>query len=196
MTHLTNGTVRFGDGTKMSSRLGNVSRAADVIEMVRTKVRDLVQDESQIEAVTLGAIKYVFAKYRLGGDIAFDVEETVSLNGNSGPYLQYAHARARSILRKANQQPTTEGDLDENERQLLRKLGEYHEVLERAGRELMTHHICTYLYELAQTFNRFYESSRIIGDEREALRLGLVQHYAATLADGLQLLGITAPEQL
>lgn len=60
----------------------------------------------------------------------------------------------------------------------------------------MTHHICAYLYELAQAFNRFYESSRIVGDERESVRIGLVQQYATTLADGLTILGIQAPEQL
>lgn len=196
MTHLTNGTVRFGDGSKMSSRLGNVSRAADVIDIVREKVQELVSDESQVEAVTLGAIKYVFAKYRIGGDIAFDVDETVSLNGNSGPYLQYAHARARSILRKSTAEPSYEGSLDEAERALVRKLSEYTEVLDRAVADLMTHHICNYLYELAQEFNRFYEKARIIGDEREAVRLGLVARYADTLADGLALLGIEAPEQL
>lgn len=196
MTHLTNGTVRFGDGSKMSSRLGNVSRAADVIDIVREKAKELVTDESQVEAVTLGAIKYVFAKYRLGGDISFDLEETVALNGNSGPYLQYAHARARSILAKASADPTTDGELDDSERALLRKLGEYSEVIEHATRELMTHHICTYLYELAQEFNSFYEKARIIGDEREAVRLSLVSHYADTLADGLGLLGIEAPERL
>ena len=102
MTHLTNGTVRFADGKKMSSRLGNVTRAVDVLDVVREKVRSLVSDESNVEAVTLGAIKYVFAKYKLGGDIAFDINETVSLAGNSGPYLQYAHARARSVLEKSN----------------------------------------------------------------------------------------------
>lgn len=197
MTHLTNGTVRFGDGSKMSSRLGNVSRAADVIEIVRQKVKELVQDEAMVEAVTLGAIKYVFAKYRLGGDIAFDVEETVTLNGNSGPYLQYAHARARSILAKATKEPVAElVSLEETERDLVRKLGEYAEVVEKATRELMTHHICSYLYELAQEFNRFYERSRIIGDEREAERLYLVGLYADTLARGLGLLGIVAPERM
>lgn len=196
MTHLPHGTVRFGDGSKMSSRLGNVSRAADVIDIVRERVRELVKDESQVESVTLGAIKYVFAKYRIGGDIAFDIDETVSLNGNSGPYLQYAHARARSILRKASTLVQADQPLDEVERALLRKLGEYSEVLERATRELMTHHICNYLYELAQEFNRFYEKARIVGDEREAVRLGLVQRYADTLADGLSLLGIDAPERL
>ncbi len=197
MTHLTNGTVRFGDGSKMSSRLGNVSRAADVIEIVRQKVKELVQDEAMVEAVTLGAIKYVFAKYRLGGDIAFDVEETVTLNGNSGPYLQYAHARARSILAKATKEPVAElVSLEETERDLVSKLGEYAEVVEKATRELMTHHICSYLYELAQEFNRFYERSRIIGDEREAERLYLVGLYADTLARGLGLLGIVAPERM
>lgn len=196
MTHLTNGTVRFGDGSKMSSRLGNVSRAADVIDIVREKVKELVTDESQVEAVTLGAIKYVFAKYRIGGDIAFNVDETVSLNGNSGPYLQYAFARAMSIIRKSTATPSREGSFDDAERSLLRKLGEYPEVLERSVAELSTHHICHYLYELAQEFNRFYERSRIIGDEREALRLWLVEQYAGTLEDGLEILGIEAPEQL
>ena len=196
MTHLTNGTVRFGDGSKMSSRLGNVSRAADVIDIVREKVKELVSDESQVEAVTLGAIKYVFAKYRIGGDIAFNVDETVSLNGNSGPYLQYAFARAMSIIRKSTATPSREGSFDDAERSLLRKLGEYPEVLERSVAELSTHHICHYLYELAQEFNRFYERSRIIGDDREALRLWLVEQYAGTLEDGLRILGIEAPEQL
>lgn len=196
MKHLTNGTVRFGDGSKMSSRLGNVSRAADVVDIVREKVTKLVQDESQVEAVTLGAIKYVFAKYKVGGDISFDIEETVSLNGNSGPYLQYAHARARSILRKASAEPIETEPLDVAERSLLRKLSEYHEIVERSARELATHPICTYLYELSQEFNRFYEKARIVGDERESVRLALVGRYADTLADGLGLLGIEAPEQL
>ena len=196
MTHLTNGTVRFGDGSKMSSRLGNVASATGVVNIVREKVKELVKDESQVEAVTLGAIKYVFAKYRIGGDIAFDIEETVSLNGNSGPYLQYAHARAQSILRKASASAADDLPLDDSERSLLRKLGEYSEVVERSTIELTTHHICSYLYELAQVFNRFYEKSRIIGDEREAVRVPLVALYAQTLADGLNILGIEAPEQL
>lgn len=196
MTHLTNGTVRFGDGTKMSSRLGNVSRAIDVIEIVREKVRELVQDASLVDDVALGAVKYVFAKYKLGGDIAFDIDETVSVAGNSGPYIQYAHARACSILAKATQTPSLEGDYDASERTLLVKIGEYPEVVARAAVELSAHGICNYLYELAQEFNRFYETSRIIGDEREVVRLGLVELYRDTLARGLGLLGIAAPERL
>jgi arginyl-tRNA synthetase len=86
--------------------------------------------------------------------------------------------------------------LDEQERNLARKISEYPEAVNKAVAELMPHHICTYLYELAQVFNRFYEHSRVIGDEREALRLQLVGHYADVLKDGLGILNIAAPERL
>lgn len=196
MTHLTNGTVRFSDGSKMSSRLGNVSRAADVIEAVRERVADLVADESLREAVALGAVKYAFAKYKLGGDINFDLEETVSLHGNSGPYLQYAHARARRILEKSHATFTKPDQLFEEDYALVRKLGEYHEVVNTAVKQLEPHHICNYLFELAQEFNRYYEKNRVVGSEKEAHRLSLVALYADILKAGLTILGIGAPEKL
>ena len=178
----------------MSSRLGNVTRAIDVLDIVREKVKELVEDETLVEAVTLGAIKYVFARYRIGGDIAFDLEETVSLHGNSGPYLQYAHARARSILTKATAGKSADAiyAYNDDERQLVAKLGEYAGVVERAAIELAPHHVCNYLFELAQEFNRFYEHNRVIGEAEEANRIVLVERYADTLQDGLGLLGIEA----
>ena len=198
MQHITNGTVRFGDGSKMSSRRGNVSRAIDVFSVVRDKVRQIVENPELVEDVTLGAIKYVFAKYKLGGDIAFDIEETVSLHGNSGPYLQYAHARARSILSKVSSDSIVLGsdELQPDERKLASKIAEYAEVVERAAVEYAPHHICNYLFELAQEFNRFYENNRVVGDEREATRATLVDYYADRLKQGLGLLGIAAPDRL
>ena len=196
MTHFTNGTVRFSDGSKMSSRLGNVSRAADVLEAVREKVADLVQDETVREAVALGAVKYAFAKYKLGGDINFDLNETVSLQGNSGPYIQYAHARARRILEKSDEVFAMPHELFEEDYALVRKMGEYHEVIDTAVRQLEPHHICTYLFELAQEFNRYYEKYRVIGDEREGHRVSLVALYADILKAGLNLLGIQSPEKM
>jgi arginyl-tRNA synthetase len=86
--------------------------------------------------------------------------------------------------------------LEEAERSLTRKISEYPEVIEKAVAEMMPHHICTYLYELAQTFNRFYEHNRVISDPREPLRVQLVEWYAAVLNDGLRILGIAAPEQM
>lgn len=196
MTHLANGTVKFADGKKMSSRLGNVTRAIDVIDIVREKVKELVDDESLVEPVTLGAIKYVFAKYRLGGDIAFSVEETVSLQGNSGPYLQYAHARARRILEKTAAEFAYPTDVRDEDRALVRKLGEYHEVVDRAATLLEPHHICNYLFELAQEFNRYYEKNQVVGDEFEEHRAGLVAVYADTLKAGLTIIGIHAPDKM
>lgn len=195
MTHMTNGTVRFGDGKKMSSRLGNVTRGIDVVDAVREKVNELVDDKSLVNDVTIGAIKYVFARYKLGGDIAFDLEETVSLQGNSGPYLQYAHARARRILEKlgATGVPTT---VRPEDRALVRKLGEYREVIELATQELAPHHICNYLFELAQEFNRYYEKNRVVGSDHEQHRAGLVAAYADTLRAGLMILGIVAPHKM
>ena len=196
MTHLTNGTVKFADGKKMSSRLGNVTRAVDVLEVVREKVSSLVEDESNVDIVTLGAIKYAFAKYKLGGDISFDLEETVSLAGNSGPYLQYAHARARGILAKSNTEFVRPADVRSEDRALVRKLGEYHEIVTHAAESLEPHHICNYLFELAQEFNRYYEKNHVIGDTLEQHRTGLVALYADTLKAGLAILGIAAPERL
>lgn len=198
MTHIGNGLVKFADGKKMSSRLGNVARAVEALEIVKGKVRELVQDQALVDDVALGAVKYQFLKYRVGGDIAFDIEESVSLAGNSGPYLQYAHARVCSILAKAGDvQITTDGaEFDAAERALVRKISENTEVVERAARELMPHYICNYLYELAQEFNRFYEASRVIGDERQAIRLGIITRYQQVLADNLALLGIAAPEHM
>jgi arginyl-tRNA synthetase len=199
-THIAHGMVNLSTG-KMSSRTGKVLRAIDVLEQVESACAEVAAEQNNpplLHDTALAAMKYVFLKNRIGGDIAFDVKESVALEGNSGPYLQYAHARARSILRKVTMPNNNDVaiEFDEQERSLARKLSEYAEVVDRAVAELMPHHICTYLYELAQVFNRFYEKSRVIGDERQALRLLLVQHYADTLKKGLQMLNIPAPEKM
>jgi arginyl-tRNA synthetase len=230
--HLTHGFVKLQGGVKMSSRKGNIVTALEILEAARQAGAETGTNPN--EETILAAVKYAFAKNRIGGDIAYDPKESIALEGNSGPYLQYAHARARSILAKAQtpvipipepssgQAPLEEsgadqqepeqkqtisfdsadtalkmtGSLEAGERSLVRKITEYTEVLDKSVAELMPHNICTYLYELAQTFNSFYEQNRVIGDEREAVRLTLVTKYADTLKDGLELLGITAPERM
>jgi arginyl-tRNA synthetase len=192
--HLTHGVVKLQGGVKMSSRKGNVVTALEILEAAREA--GAASGTNPSEDTILAAVKYAFAKNRVGGDIAYDPRESIALEGNSGPYLQYAHARARSILRKAATTPAELIDLTDDERSLVRKIGAYSEAVEQATVDLMPHHICTYLYELAQTFNRFYEHNRVVGDEREATRLQLVTKYADTLKAGLELLGIVAPEQM
>jgi arginyl-tRNA synthetase len=192
--HLTHGVVKLQGGVKMSSRKGNIVGAIDILQSARQASPEA--DESTV----LAAVKYAFSKSRIGGDIVYDPLESVATEGNSGPYLQYAHARARSILSKSTinyQLSTINSVFQPGERLLVRKIGEFSEVVELSVRELMPHYICTYLYELAQEFNRFYEQNRVIGsDDREELRLWLVGRYADTLKAGLDLLGIHAPEKM
>lgn len=193
-THLVHGMVKLQGGQKMSSRKGNVVTALEILNAARTAGQASGTNPS--EHTILAAVKYALAKNRIGSDIFYDPVDSISLEGNSGPYLQYAHARARSIIRKSGATAVSNVDVVGDERTLVRKLGEYAEVVERATEEYMPHYICTYLYELSQAFNRFYEHNRVIGDPREQARLALVQTYADTLKSGLNLLGIHAPDQM
>ena len=194
--HLTHGNVKLAGGVKMSSRMGNFLRAVDVFEIAADE-NEKTQGNRD-DAPVLGAIKYAFLKNRIGPDIIFDPHESVGLQGNSGPYLQYSHARAMSILSKLSGDYTSAmvDTFDANERSLLVKMTEYGEVIEQATDHLSPHLVCTYLYELAQIFNRFYENSRIVGDDREAIRGRLVAAYAGILKQGLTLLGIQAPDHM
>jgi arginyl-tRNA synthetase len=205
--HLTHGIVKMQGGIKISSRTGNGVTALEILDAARAAAAGT--DNNASEDTILAAVKYAFARNRIGGDIIYDPKESIALEGNSGPYLQYAHARARSILVKAaasvvettdaaDQSAQTKygAGLQPDERRLLRRISEYPEVIDRAVAELMPHYICTYLYELAQAFNRFYEHNRVIGDARQIVRLQLVADYADRLKAGLELLGIVAPERM
>ena len=191
--HITHGMLKLAGGIKMSSRKGNALLASDVLESAEKASKAHSNNDQQ--GTVLAAVKYAFLKQRIGGDIIYDPEESVSIAGNSGPYLQYAHARAMSILLK---KPTPQVDykLDVSERQLVRKISELPEVVEAAVNELMPHLVCTYLYELAQEFNSFYEANRVIGEPREDMRLTLINAYVTVLKNGLKLLGISAPDHM
>ena len=195
--NISTGTVKLSTG-KMSSRDGDVIEVAWLFDRIAEAIVERGGDPTA--DVVAGALRYAFLRVRIGSDVIFDVNESVSIQGNSGPYLQYAHARACSVLHKAQEQKEEERrkkeELTAEERLLVRKITEYSDVVERAMSELMPHHICHYLYELAQEFNRFYEKNRVIGDERETERLQLVGLYRDTLAHGLELLGIAAPERM
>lgn len=209
--HIAHGVVKLTGGVKMSSRKGSVVTANDIISSA-SEAAKMSQNDVSANSV-LAAIKYAFTKNKIGGDVVYSPEESIALEGNSGPYLQYAHARAASIIAKRMNKDSTdqvkqkspkelvftlaEGQqLDKNERRLVAKLGEYSDVLSSAIAELAPHLINSYIYELAQEFNRFYENSRVIGSDKQTFRLALVAQYADTLKDGLSLLGIDAPDEM
>ena len=192
--HIPHGIVKLAGGVKMSSRKGNILRAVDVLDAAsQANQKATGKVDKQVE---LGAVKYAFLKQRIGADIIYDPVESVSLQGNSGPYLQYAYARACSLLAKGSVSKVTTAKFEPEERSLLRKISEYPESVNKAVTELMPHYVCTYLYELAQSFNRFYENNRVIGDARQEVRLKLVETYANTLKNGLSLLNINAPDKM
>ncbi len=191
-THITHGNVRLPGNEKMSSRKGNFIKAVDVLD----SVKELVPEEK----IALGAIRYAFLKYRIGGNIEFDAKESVSTTGNSGVYLQYSGVRARKVLARRSSMPTDLDDIHSEvlpeERELVKKVLEYKTVLSEAVHELAPHKIANYLYELAQDFSRFYENVKVAGSEREAELMRVVEVYLMTLTHGLNLLGIEIPEEM
>lgn len=186
------GLVKLSTG-KMSSRDGDVIEIGWLFDQFGEAIKE--RGGEPTDDIVAGALRYQFLKVKIGGDVVFDVADAVSLTGNTGSYLQYAHARARRILEKldAVQLPA---EVKPEDRALVRKLGEYREVVELATGTLEPHHICNYLFELAQEFNRYYEKNQVVGSEHEAHRAGLVNVYADTLQAGLYILGIAAPDKM
>lgn len=194
--HHTHGRVKLAGGEKMSSRKGNILRADDILDAAFEASKKATGNTDP--AVVLGAIRYSFLRSRVGGDIIYEPDESVRTEGNSGPYLQYALVRARSILRKIGEVESAleVQELEPLERSLARTISMYPEAFSAALNEYSPHHIANYLYELAVTFNRFYEQSRVIDHERAQLRVSLVRAYEQTLAHGLGVLGMPQPEHM
>lgn len=196
-THINHGVVKLPGGVKMSSRKGNILSAVDLIELAEKANKELNDSDDPI--VSLAAIKYAFLKNRIGGDTIYSPNKAVSLEGNSGPYIQYALVRGRSILSKAKDDFDQEqkiSKLEPDERKLARKLSEFSDIYISALTEFAPHHICNYLFELCQAFNRFYESNRVLDDPRSKERLKLVHAYCQILENGLDMLGIKTPKSM
>lgn len=192
--NIIHGTVKLATG-KMSSRTGDVVDISWLFEQFKEAIEKrggVASDE-----MAAAAMRYQFLKIRIGGDDVFDINEAVSLTGNTGSYIQYAHARARGIIRKSgNSEVSDVEEVLEEDLTLIRKLAEYSEVMESAIVDLQPHRICNYLFELAQEFNRYYEKNMVIGSNEETHRLGIVKLYADRLKSGLKVLGIVAPEEM
>ena len=202
----------------MSSRKGNFLKAVDVINLINDELFEVQKNvnssrgnSSETEQkkvdpkILFGAIRYAFLKYKVGGDIIFDVDESVSMTGNSGPYLQYAAVRAQKVLGKIfeSQSKQMSKEITQNswilndfEKSLIKKVMQYKSVLEEAVKELAPSKICTYLYEIAQEFSRFYENVQVVGSDFEVERGEIVLAYLKVLTHGLSLLGIEVPEKM
>lgn len=213
--HLTHGQVKLPGREKMSSRKGNFLKAVDVIDLISEELMKVQEEVSRNKGegmssgvdpkILFGAIRYAFLKYKVGGDIVFDVKESVSMTGNSGPYLQYSAVRAQKVLGKILESQVEKVNkkveqkdwiLEGSEKNLIKKIMQYKKVLDEVVDELSPSKLCTYLYEIAQDFSRFYENVQVVGSEFEVERGAIVLAYLKVLTHGLSILGIEIPEKM
>ncbi len=193
-THIAHGFLKLTEG-KMSSRKGDVITASLLIEEVAQKSREKNEDAVVAEQVAVGAIKYMILRQAPGTDIIFDEEKSLSLEGDSGPYLQYALARAKSVIEKSEQT----GRAMEHPAEpyaIERHILHFPEVVARAAREYAPHLLTTYLTELAGAWNSFYAQERIVEGEFEAYKVNVARAFVQTMTNGLALLGIPTPERM
>ncbi len=195
--HVANGFLKLTSG-KMSSREGNIIAAEDFIRSVIARAGEKNPDPLVAEQVAIGAIKYMILRQAPGQDIVFDPERSLSLEGDSGPYLQYALVRARSVLARAPESAKSAIPADPSREPYLleRVLLHFPEVAARAAREFAPNLLANYIIEAAGEWNAFYAKERIVGGDHEAHKLMLVRAFANTMTNGLALLGIPTPKTM
>ena len=214
LTHFSYGMVELPNG-KMKSREGTVVDADDLMELMvedayKTsmelgKFDDMTEDERHEIAriVGMGALKYFILKVDARKNMLFNPEESIDFNGNTGPFIQYTHARIRSILRKAVEgtiSPMSLMDpISPKEVELIQKMNEFGAVVEQAGKDYSPSGIANYCYELTKVFNQFYHDYSILNEpdeQKKAVRLMLAKNVAKIIKTGMGLLGIEVPERM
>lgn len=209
IVHVSFGLVRLPEG-KMSTRKGQVILLDDVINEATERIAQIITDKNPdlpnrdavAEQVGIGAVIFSALRNSRVKDIIFDWNEVLNFDGETGPYLQYTHARCRSVLRRAVAPAQLPADLagltDAPAQRVLKQLSLFPETVEKAALAYEPSTMSRYLLDLAQAFNHFYHECRIIGEAShvEAARLALVEAVALVLKKGLGLLGIAAPEQM
>jgi arginyl-tRNA synthetase len=204
--HIGHGMLRLPEG-KMSSRTGKVITGESLLEklqeLVLEKIKDKdfsVKDKQKIaEAVAVGAVRYSILKQSIGSDVIYDFDKSISFTGDSGPYLQYSYARAKSILEKAKNERIKASFTKAPEiNQLEKMLCQFPEVVEKAGTGKEPHFILLYLTELAGCFNAYYAKNKIVdkSDEFSPYKVALTQAFIIVMKNGMWLLGITTLDKM
>jgi arginyl-tRNA synthetase len=207
--HLAYELVNLPGNVVMASREGTVVRLEDLIREAKSRAYQVVQEKNPdlteeqkldiARAVGLGAIKFPMLDRENTRIVTFDWETALDFNGQAAPYIQYAHVRANSILKKVGQVsgkcPDPEHELEEGEMALIENLSQFPAVVQNAARELKPLHLTNHLYETAKSFNAFYREAPVLtaaSGVRE-FRLSLVEASRRVLQNGLNMLGIEAP---
>ena len=211
LEHVAFGSVLGPDKKMLKTRAGDSVALSDLLKEAVTRAGEAIKDKSAAlpadeqqriaRAVGIGAIKYADLSNDRVKDYVFDWNRMLAFEGNTGPYLMYAHARIRSILRKAAESGAAPGPIALDapaERALALALLQLPATVSRAAETLQPHRICAFLHDVATAFTAFYETCPVLkaDDATRASRLSLVEVTAHTLALGLNLLGISAPERM
>ena len=213
--HLSYGMVELPEG-KMKSREGTVVDADDLIANMVETARDMSSELGKLDGcseeeanaictmVGLGALKYFILKVDPKKTMLFDPKESIDFNGNTGPFIQYTHARICSVLRKAEEQGIdysshNNAELIAEEAELIKSLCDFPAVIASAGENFAPSIIAAYAYDLAKTFNGYYHDHSILREENEEkrrMRLQLASVVARTINKAMKLLGIDVPERM
>ncbi len=210
LEHVSIGRMRFADKS-MSTRKGNILKLEHVLEEAVERAEAIIKERGEsiqtdnpaelAEMMGVGALVYGILSQNRKMDMVFDWDKMLSFEGNSAPYLQYTHARAKSVLRKAGEYSETKEQaktLTSHERKLFSHLLQFAGVLDEARCEKLPHKLANYLYELGQRYNAFYNSDDILQapEPQKSLRLHLTSLTAAVLKLGASLLTLRVPERM
>ena len=205
MVELPNGRMKSREGTVVDADDLMASMINDAKEVSSERLADMTDAEKQnvYRIIGLGALKYFLLKVNPVNNMVFNPAESIDFNGNTGPFIQYTHARIKSVLRKAadNGQLAVDSNVEvsEKEQTLIQKLVDFEGVVLRAGREYSPSQIANYAYDLAKEYNQFYHDTPILKEEdaeKRRLRLMLSECVARVIKTAMRLLGIEVPERM
>ncbi len=199
LVHTAHGLYLAEDGKKFATRKGKTIKLEEVLaEAVNRAVKLGNGNKETAEIVGIGAIKYFDLMHSVKSDVIFDWEKMMNLQGNSGPYLQYTVARINSLLLKSKGNCEINKDCDPNseEKTILRTLIKFPEIVQYCAFNYSPNYLCSYLYDLAQKYNGFYNKHKVIGGNDENFKLLLSSSVGIVLNNGLKLLGIIVPERM
>jgi arginyl-tRNA synthetase len=205
--HVEHGLYLDSDGKKFATRKGKTVFMEDVLKETLSLAKQEIEKreklqkneiEKRAKAIALSAIFYGDLKNYRSNSIIFDIDKFLSFEGDTGPYLLYTYARARSILRKAKYKKTKYpiNELTDSEKQLIAQFSKFPEMVNHAYENLSPNIIANYSFQLSQLFNEFYHKTQVLGSENEKFRLALVDSFSQVLKNSLFLLGISTLERM
>ena len=212
--HLSYGMISLPEG-KMKSREGTVVDADDLMDSIVADAKEMTQERGHIEGMNdeekeqlystigLGGLKYFLLKVDPKKGMVFDPKESIDLNGNTGPFIQYAHARIQSLLAKANDlgfsKIYADVEINDKEQGLIKTLKDYPVIIAEAGKNYSPALLCNYIFDLVKDFNNFYQTVDILREEDKnklAFRLQLAETVGKVVKSGMNLLGVDVPDKM